>query len=257
MIHPEDLERYDRVVANARSLRLNDGVLKEDFRCLWRDDSYHWVTVNVLCVEDADKLHFVWVHGIDDRKRLDEFSRENAELQRLHMMDERYRIIVEQTKSVVFDWGPEQQLHYAPYLGSLLDCRNNPGNVPDMLRSLTVHPRDMADFKAFHASLYREDQVETTVRLRRRDGAFIWCRIAATLKRDAQGKLLRIVGTISDMDDNVRALRHLALSGGARSGYGIQQFRQVQDGRGGIAGRSRRPQIFALVLRYPQLQVHQ
>lgn len=41
------------------------------------------------------------------------------------------------------------------------------------------------------------------------DGAFIWCRIAATLKRDAQGKLLRIVGTISDMDDNVRALRHL------------------------------------------------
>ena len=39
MIHPEDLERYDRVVANARSLRLNDGVLKEDFRCLWRDDS--------------------------------------------------------------------------------------------------------------------------------------------------------------------------------------------------------------------------
>ena len=209
MIHPEDLERYDRVVANARSLRLNDGVLKEDFRCLWRDNSYHWVTVNVLCVEDADKLHFVWVHGIDDRKRLDEFSRENAELQRLHMMDERYRIIVEQTKSVVFDWGPEQQLHYAPYLGSLLDCRNNPGNVPDMLRSLTVHPRDMADFKAFHASLYREDQVETTVRLRRRDGAFIWCRIAATLKRDAQGKLLRIVGTISDMDDNVRALRHL------------------------------------------------
>lgn len=172
-------------------------------------------------------------------------------------MDERYRIIVEQTKSVVFDWGPEQQLHYAPYLGSLLDCRNNPGNVPDMLRSLTVHPRDMADFKAFHASLYREDQVETTVRLRRRDGAFIWCRIAATLKRDAQGKLLRIVGTISDMDDNVRALRHLALSGGARSGYGIQQFRQVQDGRGGIAGHSRRPQIFALVLRYPQLQVHQ
>ena len=167
MIHPEDLERYDRVVANARSLRLNDGVLKEDFRCLWRDDSYHWVTANVLCVEDADKLHFVWVHGIDDRKRLDEFSRENAELQRLHMMDERYRIIVEQTKSVVFDWGPEQQLHYAPYLGSLLDCRNNPGNVPDMLRSLTVHPRDMADFKAFHASLYREDQVETTVRLRR------------------------------------------------------------------------------------------
>lgn len=102
-------------------------MLKEDFRCLWRDDSYHWVTANVLCVEDADKLHFVWVHGIDDRKRLDEFSRENAELQRLHMMDERYRIIVEQTKSVVFDWGPEQQLHYAPYLGSLLDCRNNPG----------------------------------------------------------------------------------------------------------------------------------
>ena len=34
--------------------------MKEDFRCLWRDDSYHWVTANVLCVEDADKLHFVW-----------------------------------------------------------------------------------------------------------------------------------------------------------------------------------------------------
>lgn len=209
MIHPEDRGRYDELAARARSLRQNDGVLKEDFRCLWRDEMYHWVTANVLCVEDPDKLHFVWVHGIDDRKRLDAFSRENAELQRLHMMDERYRIIVEQTKSVVFDWGPEQQLHYAPYLSALLDCRSNPGNVPDMLRSLTVHPRDMADFKAFHASLYREDQVETTVRLRRRDGAFIWYRIAATLKRDAQGKLQRIVGTISDMDENVRALRSL------------------------------------------------
>lgn len=173
MVHPEDLERYDGVVANARSSRLNDGVLKEDLRCLWRDDSYHWVAVNVLCVEDADKLHFVWVYGIDDRKRLDELSHENAELQRLHTADERYQITVEQTKNVVFDWGLEQQLHYAPHLGPLLDCCNNPGNTPDMLRSLTVHPRDMADFKAFHASLYREDQVEMTVCLCHCDGAFI------------------------------------------------------------------------------------
>lgn len=209
MIHPEDQKRYDGLVTRAGSLRLNEGALKEDFRCLWQDGSYHWVTASVLCVEDPDKLHFVWVHGIDDRKRLDAFSRENAELQRLHMMDERYRIIVEQTKSVVFDWTPEEDLHYAPYLSALLDCRNDSGKVPDMLRSLSVHPRDMADFKAFHASLHREDQVETTVRLRRRDGAFIWCRIAATLKRDAEGKLLRVVGTITDMDESVRALRSL------------------------------------------------
>ena len=41
---------------------------------------------------------------------------------------------MEQTKSVVFDWGPEQQLHYAPYFGlTATDYRDNSGNVPDML----------------------------------------------------------------------------------------------------------------------------
>ena len=208
--HAEERDRFDDLHARAGLLETHDPVLRDEFRCLGRDGAEHWIAINILRVADPDRLLFVWVQGIDARKRLDDVSRRNDELRGLLETEDRYRIIVDQTRSLVFDWSADGSINYAPRLAILLDCgRADHGDVLSMLRGLTVHPRDQEAFRAFHDSLSARQQTEATLRLRRRDGAFIWYRVAVTLRRDAEGRLQRAVGTITDMDESVRAMRNL------------------------------------------------
>ena len=208
--HAEELDRFDALHDRACRLEPRDPVLRDEFRCLGRDGAEHWIAINVLRLEDPDRLLFVWVQGIDSRKRLDDVSRRNDELRELLQTEERYRIIVDQARSVVFDWSADGSIRYAPRLGMLLDCgRADRGDVLSMLRALTIHPRDQEAFKTFHAALSDQPQAEGTFRIRRRDGAFIWYRVAVTLRRDAEGRLQRAVGTITDVDESVRSLRNL------------------------------------------------
>lgn len=208
MLHPDDLERYEAFLERACACSSSDS-LCEEYRCRWLDGDYHWVSFNVLTVDDPEKVQLVCVMGIDERKRLDDVSRENTLLRRLHVADERYRIIVEETHSVIFDCDLVRDEHYAPYLKTFLACNVESGRVPDMLRSLQVHPEDRDVYEAFEGVLLRDGRGERTLRFKRRDGAYIWCRMTVTLRRGPDGTIRRVTGTISDVDENVRALERL------------------------------------------------
>lgn len=210
MIHPDDRERFDRFHYRAREAR-NGKLSRDEFRCLWRDGAYHWVSISVLPVSASGKVFLVCVMGIDDRKRLENFSSENEQLRQNKLEDERYRIIVEQSRGIVLDIDLERGVHYAPGLEKRFVCDPIAGESPmSMLRSLEIHPDDRPLLDAFHQTLRsRSSEAETTLRLKRRDGAFLWCRIAVTVRRDDEDRPTRIVGVITDVDANIRTLRQL------------------------------------------------
>lgn len=209
IIYPDDREHFDLFHFRARQTEYGRPS-RGEFRCLWRDGSYHWVAISVLSVKEEADIFLVCVTSIEDRKRLEAFSRENAQLQQTREEEERYRIIVNQSRSIVLDIDLKRGTVYAPYLDRLLFCPAvDPDNPMTLLTRLEVHQDDRRLLDDFHALLRRQPQAEATLRLRRRDGAFIWCRITATVRRDSSGNPVRLVGTIADVDENVRTLRQL------------------------------------------------
>lgn len=207
MMHPEDRARFAGFMTRADDAR--DGEpLCEKFRCRLRDGSYHWAAVNVLPVEGDERVRLACVMAADGRG-LRGLSCGAEAGQRACADEERCRIVMEQTRCAVFDFDAEKGGHYAPYLGALFDCRTDTGRVPDMLRSLVVHSADREALRAFLKALRTQEKAETTVRLKRREGPFAWCRIRATARRGDGGRLLRLVGTITDVDENVHALQSL------------------------------------------------
>ena len=209
MIHPGDRERFDRFHYRAREAR-NGKPGREDFRCLWRDGAYHSVSISVPPVKGSDRIFLACVMGIDERKRLANFSSENEQLRQNRLEDERYRIIVEQSRGIVLDLDLERHVYYAPGLEKqfVYDPIVREGPM-GMLRSLEVHPDDRPLLDGFHAALRNTSEGETTLRLKRRDGAFIWCRVAVTVRRNAAGRPTRIVGAVTDVDGDVRTVRQL------------------------------------------------
>ncbi len=209
MMHPEDRARFAGFLTLADAARDGEPFC-EKFRCRWRDGEYYWVAVNVLAVEEGEeRVRLACVMAAEGRGGRNGLSCPNEGRPGVCADEERCRIIMEQTRCAVFDFDASKDEHYAPYLGTLFDCRTDMRRVPDMLRSLVVHSADRELLQAFHAALRTGEKAETTVRLKRRGGPFAWCRIRARVQRDDEGQLLRLGGTIVDVDENVHALQSL------------------------------------------------
>ncbi len=195
LIHPDERRRFDDFHFRSRSAG-NGKPCSDEFRCLARDGSYRWVTINVLPVDDPDRLFLVCVMDIDDRKRLAELARTD-DRNRLH--EERLRLLAERTGSVAVDCDCETGTCEAPYLDALFELR--PGTEgPPPLRGLIAHPEDRLRLSAFFASLDAGNGSETVLRLKRRNGTYARCRIAVAVIRDENGQRRRVLGTVTTLD---------------------------------------------------------
>ena len=195
LIHPDERRRFDDFHFRSRSAG-NGKPCSDEFRCLARDGSYRWVTINVLPVDDPDRLFLVCVMDIDDRKRLAELARTD-DRNRLH--EERLRLLAERTGSVAVDCDCETGTCEAPYLDALFELR--PGTEgPPPLRGLIAHPEDRLRLSAFFTSLDAGNGSETVLRLKRRNGTYARCRIAVAVIRDENGQRRRVLGTVTTLD---------------------------------------------------------
>jgi len=78
----------------------------------------------------------------------------------------------------------------------------------------TVHPHDLPyGLQRWKASIAQGEPFEVQFRLRRSDGAYRWHVIAARPVRDATGRILRWVGSATDIEDQLHAARILASRG--------------------------------------------
>lgn len=216
MIHPDDKARF-LAFFDLEAVRTAAAAGREfligEFRKLWMDGRYHWASLTMFPVErtgDGDEVYLVFIMDIDARKQAEDIARQKTALEEQRMADERYRIIVEQTGTMVFEW---RRAGDARYLSSDLPERlAGDYDGRDMLRvwqeDEVVHPADRAAFEAFCQSAGTDARPEMTVRLRTRQGDFLWCKVAMACLRDEQGPY-RIIGTINDVDAATRSIQAL------------------------------------------------
>lgn len=82
----------------------------------------------------------------------------------------------------------------------------------------TVHPQDLPfGIQRWTAAIAQGEPFEVQFRLRRADGEYRWHLVAARPVRDASGRILRWVGSGTDIEDQLHAARVLASRAGGGS----------------------------------------
>jgi diguanylate cyclase (GGDEF)-like protein/PAS domain S-box-containing protein len=132
-----------------------------------------------------------------DRKRLVE------EKQRALLLEERYRAVVLDSNEFVFEINiQEKTVEVSENFTRLFSCDTS---YDGFLRGTFVHPDDRRSFSQFITEA-RNGKRNKTIDLRYLvpSGDYVWCATHVTALTDESGRLQRIVGKLSDVDDKKR-----------------------------------------------------
>lgn len=214
MIHPGDKQRFLQFfeVANIReTFAKGSESMMLEARKLWEDGEYHWSALTLLSAGEkqrGDEIYLCFIMDIGEKKRADEIAEQNRLLERQRMDNERYRIIVEQTGTIVFERNLDTGEQYcSESLPSVLAGRYDGRDVLRVWREDGVI--DSEDLPAFENCLNSpgpdRPHAEATVRLLCASGQFMWYKISLSYTYSESGGMKRIIGTISNVDDAVKA----------------------------------------------------
>lgn len=236
MVHPEDRQRFlDFFTMDNIHAQLAQGkeCLILEARKLWQDGRYHWASLTVFAVpneETGEELLLCFIMDIDDKKRADWMEEQNRLLRRERAVDERYRIIVEQTDTLVFEWNLAQGTADMPdKLAERLAGRYDGRRLDEIwLQDGVIHPEDVPAFRRMMAQLGqgRLNQ-ELTARLLNRQGDYRWCKMTLTGMAEEQGKASRLIGTLNDVDEatkSIQTLKYRAEFDGLTGIYNMEAF---------------------------------
>lgn len=234
-VHPEDHKCFkdffapDRIRCACKEGRCVDTA---SVRIKRADGRYRWTRLAAFPVPGKDQGR-VFLVCSKDLARQDEppthtEAAADAEALRQNLDNLRYKAVVEHTHTLIFEWEGDRLTYISPRIPELLSGLYDGRNPFDVWREAgTVYAGDM---EAFDACLSRLalgiKSGEVTVRLRRRDGQFIWCKITYTHLDDGATKDCYI-GTLNDVDAATRteqALRLRAEHDPLTGAYNIQTF---------------------------------
>ncbi len=217
IIYPEDKATF-LAFFNIDSIRSHFAKGREyligEFRKLRRDETYHWASLTLFPVSQesgSDEIYLIFIMDIGEKKQAEEIAQQNMILERQRLDDERYRTIVEQTDTLVFEWNRETNSRYiSPKIKERFAGEYNQRNLLQTWRDDDViHPDDKHLINTFLEKIRASSHTEMTARLRKRSGEYIWCKVALTCLRDENGKPKRYIGTLNDVDKATQSVLDL------------------------------------------------
>jgi PAS domain S-box-containing protein len=228
-LHADDVPRVMDVWT--RALREGEQVDVEYRVRRAADGAYRWFLARGVPVRDAGGRVVKWfgiLTDIDDQKRLEEertslLAREqkaraelesalrtrDESLQALVAKEEQYRVLAEVMPQCIWTAGPDGQTdyvnqHWCEYSG--LDAVRSLGAG----WAVVLHPDDAAGcFAAWSRAVATGGVFEAEYRMRRGDGVYRWFLGRGLPVRDPHGRVVKWLGTATDIDDQKRAEREV------------------------------------------------
>lgn len=193
-IFPADLPHLQRILREA--LAKGEEGFESEHRIIRRDGTVQWSLVRGAFSRKngRETLDCITV-DITSRKDMEEALRVN---------EERFRLALTQTENTIFDYDlRSMRMLHAGKAADKYGLKMLTENVPDSLvKARAVHPDSAADY----LKMYRQIQAGAVsasceVRVRLVTGEYVWRRISMTNVFDGQGKAVRAVGYLEDIDD--------------------------------------------------------
>ncbi|MCM1299014.1 MAG: EAL domain-containing protein [Firmicutes bacterium] len=198
-VHPEDMKR-------AREL-FDAPAFDPDFT-----DTYEVIRVRDILDNQYKTFGMVLVRaGADiamlfskDLNRIDDSftSEEVRETSRL------YQLVAEQTNTAVIEFNHiNDKVVTSPSVSDYAFAKLTDKQFRvDYTEGFCVHPDDKKAFVEYLKGLKDDDTLRyITIRLKMADESFKWCRMCVSLKKDSEGKIIKSLCTINQVNDEVEA----------------------------------------------------
>lgn len=202
IIHPEDREA---VIQQIRKQLDNGNTFELEYRAFTKDGRVLWLLDKSQLFMGADGVEYLNCVLIDITK-----SKQEQEELRLTM--ERHQIIMDQTNDIIFEWDIRlNQIYYSPNwikkFGYEAISKDISTRIPQASHIL---PEDIPVFVVLMNDVRTGAPYgEAELRIANAEGQYLWCRIRATTQFDHEGKPIKAVGVILDIDGEKRRTQDL------------------------------------------------
>ena len=216
-VHPDDAQRLACFLTHhnlQQRLTKTRALTAENIRMKGLDGAYHQVRITVFPAlgQGCGHMYLMCSEDMDQTRITDDISHENEILQRQKLDALRYKAVVDHTRTLVFEWSGKDLTYLSQRIPDLLTGNYDGRNPFDVWREDDVlYAGDMETFDTCLARLALGIRSgEITVRLRRRDGQYIWCKVTYTKLDDGESDE-RYIGTLNDVDAATRSEQALRL----------------------------------------------
>lgn len=161
-----------------------------------------WVWVSAELMEDEERGD--WIHCI-----FHDISREKKIQEQQQINEKRYDIILSHIQDIIFELDcAAYSIYYSPNFQKKFGYEIPAQGFPDsMFATDIIFEEDKSILRGqFQSILAGEDEMECEYRIKSRDGLYLWVDVHASALRDSEGKLLKILGIISDIDQRKREI---------------------------------------------------
>ena len=216
-VHPDDVQRFTCFLTPQilqQRLAATPALTAETLRIKALDGAYHQVRLTVFPAlgQSSGHMYLVCAEDLEQPQTTDDISHENEVLQRQKLDALRYKAVVDHTRTLVFEWSGKDLTYLSQRIPDLLTGSYDGRNPFDVWREDDVlYAGDMETFDTCLARLALGIRSgEMTIRLRRRDGQYIWCKVTYTKLDDGESDE-RYIGTLNDVDAATRSEQALRL----------------------------------------------
>ena len=195
VLHPDEIGPSGALLQEVASGRVASS--RDERRCIRRDGTEIWTQMTIAGVRGGDGVAehlIVQVEDISERKHLETSRRE---------VEERLALVLDATSDGIWDWDvPAGMVHYGPQWFGILGYPAEARTGELAVFSQLVHPEDLLQLwpeveRHLQAPSGAYDE---EFRMRHADGHWVWIRARGrAVKRDAEGRALRMVGTHTDV----------------------------------------------------------
>jgi two-component system cell cycle sensor histidine kinase/response regulator CckA len=205
--HPEDRDANQDHMDAVVSGRLKASRFEK--RYIRKGGDVIWVQLSVSAIHDARGRPcqtLALCHDITERKEAENVVRES---------EERFRIVSRATNDVIWDWDIRSgDIWWNEAVETTFGYRPEELTLGQRGWINLIHPDDRASFQSGLAEALQSGAFRWTghYRLRRKDGTFAHVLDRGYVIRDAVGRAVRMVGTITDMTEHARAEESLRRS---------------------------------------------
>ena len=204
LVVPEDMECIQQAVWEL--MNENKGI-HISYRIRKKDGTIVWNSAICTGMQEDEQGRFIDVFFLD-------ITQEREQQRQNLLNEERFRIISEHTKDVVFEWDMEtDHLQYSSVFDKVFGAAP-PTTAKELLAGNLIHEEDKPIVKMMIEDMHRTlPYAEFKVRLRSIEGHYFWALHRVTVIRDENCKPSHAVGIVSNVTDfveNALDLQHKA-----------------------------------------------
>lgn len=193
MVYPGDREK---LIRNMDEQLKKGSDLELEYRVQRKNGSPVWVLDKSRRIDNGDGAfsYYCLLIDITERKRQQE---------ELRLSLERHQVIMDQATDIIFEWDIQQDtLNFSSNWRKKFGYSPIDTSISERIPiSEDIHPDDMVSFmKIMSDTREGVPYSETEFRIRNSTGRYFWCRIRATTQYNSEGRPIKAVGVIVDID---------------------------------------------------------